>query len=52
MGCLGLLMFYYLVGGRWGTAARPLLECGRLRTPDPRTENSGIQRILDEVVGE
>jgi hypothetical protein len=23
-----------------------------LRTPDPGTENSGIQRILDEVAGE
>jgi len=33
MGCLGLLMLYYLVGGRWGTAARPLLECGSLLAP-------------------
>jgi hypothetical protein len=28
MGCLGILMLYYLVGGRWGEAARPVLECG------------------------
>ncbi len=33
MGCLGLLMLYYLVGGRWGTAVKPLLECGSLLAP-------------------
>ncbi len=33
MGCLGLLMMYYLVGGRWGAAVKPLLEFGSLLTP-------------------
>lgn len=33
MGCLGLLMLYYLVGGRWGAAVKPLLECGSLLAP-------------------
>lgn len=33
VGCLGLLMMYHLVGGRWGAAARPFLEAGSLTIP-------------------
>ncbi len=33
MGCLGLLMLYHLVGGRWGAAVKPFLECGSLTAP-------------------
>ncbi|QDU98095.1 hypothetical protein [Lignipirellula cremea] len=33
VGCLGLLMLYYLVGGRWGEAIRPMLESGRALVP-------------------
>lgn len=33
MGCLGLLMLYYLVGGRWGAAVQPLVECAALTSP-------------------
>ncbi len=33
LGCLGILMLYYLVGGRWGVAIKPLLECGTATVP-------------------
>ena len=32
-GCLGQLMMYHLVGGRWGAAGRPFLEAGSLTLP-------------------
>jgi hypothetical protein len=33
LGCLGVLAIYYLSGGRWGSATRPLLECGAMTMP-------------------
>ncbi|REK18765.1 MAG: hypothetical protein DWQ37_02875 [Planctomycetota bacterium] len=33
IGCLGVLLVYYLSGGRWGLAARPFLECGAMTMP-------------------
>jgi hypothetical protein len=33
MGCLGLLMLTYLVGGYWSQAAKPFLESGGLLAP-------------------
>ncbi|MEZ6097772.1 MAG: hypothetical protein R3E01_02255 [Pirellulaceae bacterium] len=33
LGFLGILMLYYLVGGRWGVAIKPLLECGTATVP-------------------
>jgi serine/threonine protein kinase len=42
---LGRTLYYLLTG-------KPVYtEDTMIRTPDPGTENSGIQRILDEVVG-
>src|SRR5688500_15198060 len=28
IGCLGVLMLYHVVGGRWGEVIRPVLEIG------------------------
>ena len=33
VGCLGILMMYFLVGGRWGFAVKPLLQCGSMAIP-------------------
>jgi hypothetical protein len=33
LGSLATLAIYYLTGGRWGLAARPLLECGVMTLP-------------------
>ncbi|MCC6661242.1 MAG: hypothetical protein IT437_10190 [Phycisphaerales bacterium] len=33
LGSGAILMLYYLVGGRWGQALRPLLECGAATIP-------------------
>jgi hypothetical protein len=33
LGCMAILMLYHLVGGKWGTVIRRILEAGAMTTP-------------------